>query len=348
NGTKTTYNYEPERRRLKNMTAQTNAKRSFMDNEYTYDKVNNILDLTNKAPVPASNLMGGPSEYKYSYDDLYRLTSASGNYKGANDEESYTLAMSYNSVGGITQKNQQHLKKIQIQKKTTYNNSYIYGDTQPHAPIHIGKQTYTYDANGNQLGWKDDVTGQRRNIIWDEENRIRGIEDNGAFFHYVYDAAGERVLKGQSSGQRIFVNGQWKAGSGQIGNYTVYVNPYIVLKSGGYTKHFYIEGQRIVSKLGGGWDNNGQGPLKTAGNGKVDYNVKTQQLSDGIVKNLKFLGADGQILTAGKSGKVPPGQVNGTGNITEAFRYFFHPDHLGSTSYVTDASGEVYQHLEYF
>ena len=40
--------------------------------------------------------------------------------------------------------------------------------------------------------------------------------------------------------------------------------------------------------------------------------------------------------------------MNGTGNVAEAFRYFFHPDHLGSTSYVTDASGEVYQHLEYF
>ena len=184
--------------------------------------------------------------------------------------------------------------------------------------------------------------------MWDEENRIRGIEDNGAFFHYIYDASGERVLKGRSSGQRIFVNGQWKAGGGQMGNFTVYVNPYIVLKSGGYTKHFYIEGKRIVSKLGGGWDNNGQGPLKTAGDGKVDYNSKRQQLSDGIVKNLKFLGAEGQILTAGKSGKVPPGQVNGTGNITEAFRYFFHPDHLGSTSYITDASGEVFQHLEYF
>jgi uncharacterized protein RhaS with RHS repeats len=53
-------------------------------------------------------------------------------------------------------------------------------------------------------------------------------------------------------------------------------------------------------------------------------------------------------LTAGKSGKIPPGQINGSGNVTEAFRYFYHPDHLGSTSYITDASGEVYQHLEYF
>jgi hypothetical protein len=27
------------------------------------------------------------------------------------------------------------------------------------------------------------------------------------------------------------------------------------------------------------------------------------------------------------------------------FQYFYHPDHLGNTSYAT---GEVYQHLEYF
>jgi RHS repeat-associated protein len=260
--------------------------------------------------------------------------------------------MSYNSVGGITQKAQVHKSKDQEQKKTTYDLNYTYGEEQPHAPIHIGDQTYSYDANGNQTGWTDDKTGQRRDIMWDEENRIRSIYDNGSQHHYIYDASGERVLKGKSTGQRIFVNGEWKAGSGGMGNYTVYVNPYLVLTSGGYSKHYYIEGQRIVSKLGGGWDNTKN--IK-AGGDKVDYNGKTQKIFDGIVKNLKFLGADGQILTAGKSRKIPPGQLNGTatGNVSEAFRYFYRPDlpmaiGMGSTSYVTDASGEVYQHLEYF
>jgi RHS repeat-associated protein len=164
--------------------------------------------------------------------------------------------------------------------------------------------------------------------------------------------SGERVLKGRSNGQTAYVNGENKGGSGNMGNFTVYVNPYLVLKSGGYTKHYYIEGQRIVSKLGGGFDNNGKGPLK-AGEGKVDYNGKQQKIRDGIVKNLKFLGLDGSILTAGKSGKIPPGQLNtktqgGGKTDTETFQYFYHPDHLGSTSYITDASGEVYQHLEYF
>jgi RHS repeat-associated protein len=351
NGTKTTYAYEPDRRRLKNLTAMTAGKRLFMDNVYGYDNVNNILSFKNNAPIPSPNLMGGSSEYTYTYDDLYRMTSAEGIYKGPNDDHTYSLAMTYNSVGGITQKDQTHLRKGQQQKKTSYQFSYVYGETQPHAPVHIGNQTYTYDANGNQTGWTSDVSGQSRRVLWDEENRIRSIYDNGSQHHYIYDASGERVIKGKSTGQRVFVNGEWKAGSGQMGNYTVYVNPFLVLRSGGYTKHYYIEGQRIVSKLGGGWDNNGKGPLKAGGN-KVDYAGRGQRVFEGIVKNLKFLGADGQILTAGKSGKIPPGQINGTGgtggSVTEAFRYFYHPDHLGSTAYVTDASGEVFQHLEYF
>jgi RHS repeat-associated protein len=88
--------------------------------------------------------------------------------------------------------------------------------------------------------------------------------------------------------------------------------------------------------------------MGNAGGDKVDFNKKRMQMQEGIVKNLKFLGQEGQPLPAGKSGKVPPGQLNTPGNQAEAFRYFYHPDHLGSTSYITDASGEVYQHLEYF
>jgi hypothetical protein len=124
-----------------------------------------------------------------------------------------------------------------------------------------------------------------------------------------------------------------------MSNYTVYVNPYLVLRSGGYTKHYYIESQKIVSKLGSGWNNSGKGPLETtkAGEGKVNYENKHQQLSEAIVKNLKFLGQDGAILTAGKSGKIPPGQLNTKGgnggsepttSTVESFQYYYHPDHV--------------------
>jgi len=29
-------------------------------------------------------------------------------------------------------------------------------------------------------------------------------------------------------------------------------------------------------------------------------------------------------------------------------QFFYHPDHIGSSNYITDVNGEVYQHLEYF
>jgi YD repeat-containing protein len=82
----------------------------------------------------------------------------------------------------------------------------VYSQEQPHAAVHIGGQTYSYDSNGNQTGWTDDKSGQRRKIFWDEDNRIRAIQDNGAYHHYVYDAQGQRVLKGHSSGQNLYVN----------------------------------------------------------------------------------------------------------------------------------------------
>ena len=32
----------------------------------------------------------------------------------------------------------------------------------------------------------------------------------------------------------------------------------------------------------------------------------------------------------------------------ENLQFFYHPDHIGSSNYITDVNGEVYQHLEYF
>ncbi|WP_338240080.1 hypothetical protein [Persicobacter diffluens] len=116
------------------------------------------------------------------------------------------------------------------------------------------------------------------------------------------------MIKGKNIGQSIDINGSRKGGKGSICNNTVYVNPYLVLTSGGYTKHFYIEGQRIVSKIG---NSKLDADLKkTAGNGKVNYHQKKELVFEGFVKNLKFLGEDGSFLTPGNSGKIPPGQIN--------------------------------------
>ena len=39
---------------------------------------------------------------------------------------------------------------------------------------------------------------------------------------------------------------------------------------------------------------------------------------------------------------------NKISSTLEELQFYYHPDHLGSSSYITDISGEVYQHMEYF
>ncbi len=35
-------------------------------------------------------------------------------------------------------------------------------------------------------------------------------------------------------------------------------------------------------------------------------------------------------------------------NGQSEFIWYYHPDHLGSTGFVTDQNGELYEHVEYF
>jgi len=254
NGTEMTYAYEPDRRRLKNITAKTAGNRMIMNNVFTFDNEDNILRIVNNVPLPNSNLMGGKSDYQYSYDDLYRLIATAGDYMDTTHQNRYTLNMSYNTAFSILNKNQQHEFKgvtdptWSPRNLTTYNYNYSYNPaSKPHAPVIIGSDKFTYDAAGNQTGFKDTVSAQTRTIDWDEENRIKSISDNGQLFRNLYDAAGHRVWKSVGQGQTVKVNGQMVTTSG-TGNFRIYVNPYFELRSGSFTKHFYLQGGRITSK----------------------------------------------------------------------------------------------------
>jgi len=48
--------------------------------------------------------------------------------------------------------------------------------------------------------------------LWDEENRLLGVSDNGSVSNYGYDASGERVIKQTSDGEGVLVNGKSSCG----------------------------------------------------------------------------------------------------------------------------------------
>jgi RHS repeat-associated protein len=278
NGIQTQYAYDPLNRRLANLNAGLEGSNAFQNLHYTYDNVGNVVELRNDVPVPAPPVFGGPTQQTFIYDDLYRLTGASGTYQFAPDKTNrYNLSQEYDRIHNIISKQQsndiiQPSGTLVRQHKTTYSFEYAYDGPQPHAATHIDNRTFTYDANGNQTGWTHDLNGTRRTIVWDDENRIQSVFDNGHEKTYKYNDRGERMLKRGPQGETAYVNQYFVIRNRQIGS-----------------KHIYAGETRLISKL-----------------------------------------------------------MQNNQNVLEKDQYFYHPDHLGSSNFVTDAGGKLFEHIEYF
>ena len=123
NGAETFYSYDPQRRRLQNLAVSVKGT-DIMDNAYTYDAVSNVLSVANGASVPQSGKAGGQMAHTYTYDNLYRLATATGTYTGADGKSAgYTLAMGYDNMHRITSKSQ-HLTQQNVQFSGTLNAGY--------------------------------------------------------------------------------------------------------------------------------------------------------------------------------------------------------------------------------
>ncbi len=322
NGIRSYYNHDPLSRRLTSLEAG-----EFQRATYGYDKIGNVTNLVNDVPNARPNEYGGRVEQSFSYDDLYRLTSATGTwFQPPGKLNQYVYTLQYDDIHNIKAKNQQHWirnrgdSKPIPQHKTTYEWNYEYGSNKPHAATHIGDRTFFYDTNGNQVGWDHDRSGQRRTIVWDEENRIRSISDNGRTTRFVYDAGGDRIIKTGAQGETVYVNDKWTVRNRSVG-----------------TKHVYVGATRIASKLSPG-----------------DAHVRP----DGADLVSMMLGRwwEHRSARGHESGRnvemnphyQVPSEMPDDGMPDTNFLYIYHPDHVGSTSYVTNMDGELYEHVQYF
>ena len=405
NGAETFYTYDPQRRRLQNLTVNSGGN-TIMNNAYTYDAVSNVLSVVNGASVPQSGKAGGQMAHAYTYDALYRLVSATGTYTGAdNKTASYTLAMGYDNMHRITSK-RQILTQNNVQFNGTlnagYDLSYTYGtetgkkfqlanvkdvnyrteETPSESENVNNNHAYEYDANGNLVyvntsrtkkdGIADEKAAERK-LKWDEENRLLASDDNGFVTNYWYDADGERTVKTSGESDQVYVNSEFAGGRTNTAKFSLYVSPYLVANQGGrYTKHIYIGSQRVVSKIGD-FDSYGSDPRRIQYAGSetdglsVDYKAKyTGQLQ--VIKDnyatfaVPYNGEDNNDYVDGKGFCCNDGSLEAAqarvmaramknnfqeGDSYEKMQFYYHPDHLGSSSYITNLDGEVVQHIEY-
>jgi len=262
-----------------------------------------------------------------------------------------------------------------------------YGYQQPHAPRKITEypswvsvsendprvrhKEIDYDANGNQTEIKEKVDEEYvslRKNLWDEENRLVGVdlnpdEETGhPIAVYTYDAGGERVIKynldridvssnatevGQETKDNVMI---YPSGllMGKVTKVSASENRFI------YTKHYYMGTERISAKTGTFRDL-GLYPDKMV----LD---KFPGINPTIIRNL----SNQSVNDAETIVSYVYGQFDQTANIPEfnSFEedeltdrsthdpklydaFYFHPDHLGSSSYISNLAGNVSQHIEY-
>ena len=264
NDVETEYFYSHQQR-LRVMTLRRPTQELFMQNRYSYDTNSNITKLQNEESLAMDLDVGGVSEWNYVYDDFNRLKGATSLWEGKREKHVYGLAMTYNNTHGIVAKNQQHtvenLYTNNVENLENYfTGSYSYqNSSKPHvvSKINYIKPTgnevlnLDYDSNGNLTKESRQTNNGtiERTLYWDEQDRLSAVRDGNKTHHYVYDAAGERIIKSMGDSQNLVVNGAFVTGLSSVLDYILYPSGYVTLKKEKVTKHYYIDSQRIASRI---------------------------------------------------------------------------------------------------
>lgn len=360
NQTENRYAYTPNLRRLDHLISTASNGQDMLNNTYIYDQVGNVEQLSNSATFNDTNQLGGIYTHSYDYDNLNRLVGAHGDFVGNNansntNTANYELAMEYNTTHGILYKKQLHHKNNAVVEDNSYKHHYTYKEgTHQVEKIEGGdvNEHYYYDANGN-LEHRTTSTGDMRHLLWDESDRLRVLMDRDQMHHFIYDAAGNRTLKASTHYEQVFENGQLVQNqNATLENYTTYASAYLVLDANKqYSKHYYVGSERIATQLGSKsisiFEENLN--LKSGAPSKETTTAQRQ------VADLEFLLKDQKMnkvrfapykQTAAKQAEeIDSTKARTTAAMVENTRgiYFFHNDHLGTGTFLTDGSGNPYQ-----
>ena len=333
-----------------------------MQHDYSYDGLYRLVQAQGSY-TGADNKTAAYS-LQMGYDNLHNIVSKNqqvsqqGIMIEGGLKAGYDLSYTYDST-----------KKNQI--KTVQDINYREEESKEEEKRQEHKN-YHYDLNGNltyvnvELEKKDlrkTSQTQERKLRWDEENRLMSIDDNGYVSNYVYDATGERVIKTSGESEQVYINSLFSGGNTETQGFTAYINPYLVVSPNGkYTKHYYAGSQRIVSKLGD-IESFGADPRRIEYAGStvpgvtINWKAKYQRSIEDLKGNYAYFevpynGKDNDDYVNGEgfccSQNTALRAGIGIGNVNyEKMQYYYHPDHLGSSSYISNLDGEIVQHVEY-
>lgn len=197
--------FDPSTRRLDRTIVDAELSRPMQsDLHYRYDETGNVTAV-------ADTPLDQPADVQcYRYDHLRRLTeawtpgrdcTADPTTTGLAGPAPYWQSFTYDLVGN-------RLAKVEHTATGDVATGYTYpapGGDRPHAltsTTGAEPRTYGYDAAGNTT-----VRGAQR-LTWDERGHLSRVTEDGAETTFVYDAAGQRLLRNDPTGTTLYLGDQ--------------------------------------------------------------------------------------------------------------------------------------------
>lgn len=369
-GYTTNFEYDSNRQWLTHQTTQSNTHQ-LQDLYYTYDAIGNITSIEQQAD--SVHWLGGAYMLEYQYDSLNRLTKADmlSDYFG--EYSDYTMTYSPSGMVGIKSCNDM-----------LWNYWYGYHKVNTRLVNHQVRSIYDmendattflmWDPSGRLQDFYNPCMGDLRHHWWNESDQLTAVADNGSCAFYGYDGNGERAYKLTG----VTLLDQYNAGQPTFhmcfNNAVMYINPYMVVTPKGYTKHYYNGSQRLAAHIGELGDlpsdiiDTSSIAIERIANAKaymdtlllnqsVELNPDTlssfadvegdaydelqwQCMDDSLIWHITMQCDSNMLLEV---------LTRDSSHIDVRVRgvYYYHPDHLGSATWITNSQGAAVEFLHY-
>ncbi|MBO4739635.1 MAG: VCBS repeat-containing protein [Bacteroidales bacterium] len=338
NGLKTNYTYNNITRRLSSIqTMDNNATLSSIG--YTYDLVGNVTQVASTCPW----LQNQSFTENFSYDSSDQLTAAQ-----ENQNNGYQLAVNYGNWGKIMQYNLAQTDMLNnVTESKSYANTYATQNNLPTTQTlfalyqQTGSEdvTFTFGINGS-LRKREVQTPNpyTEYYLFNSQSNLKAYsEDAISFAYYGYNAANTRTYKISLNNTNVWINGQPQELHMQLQQATFYPNPYLNFDAfGNYTKHYYNGTERIASRLG---ENNFF--IAIANNTYLES--RRQQAEQQFLEDIQDLISETPQIDMPAMADALSLQPTGTANDI----FYYHVNHLGSTSFVTNNNATITQGFLY-
>jgi RHS repeat-associated protein len=350
NGTVANYYYDYYTQRLLSYDLHGNNGRDLMFKNYEYDVIGNIVYRQNEWDDP---LIYSWNSYEYDADNRLVYSFCDEPFHRG----SYYLSMEYSPAGRILDKHLQSSRNIgELGNISWYGFDNYYSYDAPANPYAVtsmgGDGSYYWDKAGN-LTFKQGSNSDNSSGIgygshyfyWTPDNRMQAYASDNTIAYYRYDASGEREMKLVGTVQNGWNNGR-PISIPIYDNATLYASPLMTIDKRGYTKHYFAEGERIASSIGGG----GTPLVNEIGTAVYQLSQKFSTFVENYFDN----------HTYGRNASITfdaPAEFDINYPLNDYYQglrhdqsdkpYFFHTDHLGGSSMITDESGDCYQILDY-